>query len=278
MRQTIYTAASGAWIGGTMTVPGVSGGSMAMILGIYDRLITSVNGIFHREKRKESIIFLLKFLLGAAAGLFLFSSLITFLLDQFPMPTRYFFLGTVAGGVPLIFREAHVKRFSLSVIVYPALGIAAALSIAMLPEGLFDTGFGGGFFSILLGVLIQLAGGVVVAIALVLPGISVSQMLLVLGLYERLTGAVSALDVMTLLSFLPLMIGTVGGILLTTNLIEKAMKRFPTATYLMIFGFILGSLPELFPGIPSGWEILFCALLGFAGFFALYFVSEKETA
>lgn len=278
MRQTIYTVASGAWIGGTMTVPGVSGGSMAMILGIYDRLITSVNGIFHREKRKESMIFLLKFLLGAAAGLFLFSSLITFLLDQFPMPTRYFFLGTVAGGVPLIFREAHIKHFSLSVIVYPALGIAAALSIAMLPEGLFDTGFDGGFFSILLGVLIQLAGGVVVAIALVLPGISVSQMLLILGLYERLTGAVSALDGMTLLSFLPLMFGTVGGILLTTNLIEKAMKRFPTATYLMIFGFILGSLPELFPGIPRGWEILLCAALGCAGFFTLYFVSKRETA
>ena len=278
MNKTIYTAASGAWIGGTMTVPGVSGGSMAMILGIYDRLIASVNGIFHKEKRKESVVFLLKFLLGAAVGLFLFSSIITFLLDRFPMPTRYFFLGAVAGGAPMIFREAHVKRFSVSVVVYPVVGIAAALLIAMIPEGLFDPVPDGSFFSILLSVLIQLVGGVVVAVALVLPGISVSQMLLVLGLYERLTGAVSALDVMTLLAFLPLVSGMMGGILLTTHLIEKAMLRFPMATYLIIFGFILGSLPELFPGLPSGWELLLCAALALAGFFTLYFISKKETA
>ena len=53
--NTIYTVAAGAWIGGTMTVPGVSGGSMAMILGVYDRLIGSVNGIFQKQRRRESI-------------------------------------------------------------------------------------------------------------------------------------------------------------------------------------------------------------------------------
>ena len=68
MKDTLYTAACGAWIGGTMTVPGVSGGSMAMILGIYDRLITSVNGIFKKDKFKESLIFLLKFMIGAVIG------------------------------------------------------------------------------------------------------------------------------------------------------------------------------------------------------------------
>ena len=63
MKDTLYTSACGAWIGGTMTVPGVSGGSMAMILGIYDRLIASVNGIFKKDKFKESLIFLLKFMI-----------------------------------------------------------------------------------------------------------------------------------------------------------------------------------------------------------------------
>ena len=61
IKDTVYTTACGAWIGGTMTVPGVSGGSMAMILGIYDRLIASVNGIFQKGKFKESVFFLLKF-------------------------------------------------------------------------------------------------------------------------------------------------------------------------------------------------------------------------
>ena len=277
IKDTIYTSACGAWIGGTMTVPGVSGGSMAMILGIYDRLIASVNGIFNREKRKASIFFLIKFMLGAVVGLFLVSSLITGALTRFPEPTRYFFLGAVAGGAPMIFRSAKIQKFSIPVVLYPIIGIAAALLISLIPEGLLEMRYDS-FFAVLLSIFIQLLGGIVIAIALVLPGISVSQMLLVLGVYETLTGAVKALDIMTLFSFVPLVIGTLGGIFLTTGLLERLMRRHPTASYLIVFGFILGSLPELFPGLPTGWNWLPCILLSALGFVAILFVSKREAA
>ena len=277
IKDTIYTSACGAWIGGTMTVPGVSGGSMAMILGIYDRLIASVNGIFNREKRKESIFFLIKFMLGAVVGLFLVSSLITGALTRFPEPTRYFFLGAVAGGAPMIFRSAKIQKFSIPVVLYPIIGIAAALLIALIPEGLLEMRYDS-FLAVILSIVIQLLGGIVIAIALVLPGISVSQMLLVLGVYENLTGAVKALDILTLLSFAPLVLGTLGGIFLTTGLLEKLMRRHPTASYLIVFGFILGSLPELFPGFPTGWNWISCILLAVLGFVAILFVSKREAA
>lgn len=277
MKDTVYTAACGAWIGGTMTVPGVSGGSMAMILGIYDRLIASINGIFQKGKFKESVLFLLKFILGAGLGLFLFAKLITLSLTHFPMATSYFFLGCVAGGAPMIFRSAKIKKVGVPVFIYPVLGIAAALLITLIPGGLLEIN-GTGALAVIGGIFIQLIGGIVVAVALVLPGISVSQMLLVLGVYGKLTAAVDALDVMTLLSFAPLVIGTLGGILLTTNLIEKAMKRKPTATYLIVFGFILGSLPELFPGLPTGWDWLICPILAMIGFLAVLLISKKENA
>ena len=277
IRDTIYTTACGAWIGGTMTVPGVSGGSMAMILGIYDRLIASINGIFQKGKFKESVLFLIKFALGAGVGLFLFSKLITAALTYFPMATGYFFLGAVAGGAPMIFRSAKIKKVGVPVFVYPIIGIVAALLITLIPEGLLEIN-GTGVVAIIGGLFIQLLGGIVIAVALVLPGISVSQMLLVLGVYEKLTAAVDALDIMTLLSFAPLVIGTAGGILLTTNLIEKAMTKHPTATYLIVFGFILGSLPELFPGIPAGWNLLICPILVVLGFFAVLMISKKENA
>ncbi|MBR6744902.1 MAG: DUF368 domain-containing protein [Clostridia bacterium] len=275
-KDTLYTSACGAWIGGTMTVPGVSGGSMAMILGIYDRLIASVNGIFQKGKFKESLLFLIKFLLGAVLGLFLFSKLITLALTHASIPTRYFFLGAVAGGAPMIFRAAKIKRVGFPVFVYPIVGIVSALLISLIPEGVFEIN-GSGALAVIAGIVIQLLGGIVIAVALVLPGISVSQMLLVLGVYEKLTAAIDALDIMALISFAPLAIGTVGGILLTTNLIERAMKKYPTATYLIVFGFILGSLPELFPAqMLSGWNWVLAPLFALIGFFAILALSKKE--
>ena len=191
------------------------------------------------------------------------------------MATGYFFLGCVAGGAPMIFRSAKIKKVGIPVFIYPVLGIVAALLITLIPEGLLEIN-GTGTLAIIGGIFIQLIGGIVVAVALVLPGISVSQMLLVLGVYEKITAAVDALDILTLFSFMPLVIGTVGGILLTTNLIEKAMKKQPTATYLIVFGFILGSLPELFPGLPTGWNLLVCPVLAALGFFAVFMISKKE--
>lgn len=276
-KNTLYTVLGGVWVGGTMSVPGVSGGSQAMILGLYDTLISSVNGIFDKERRKESMLFLCKFLPGAAIGIFFVARLITFLLANAvcAIPTKYFFLGAIAGGAPLIFRSAGIKRFSFSAVFYPVLGLATAWAITLIPKGLFDIN-GDGWLSILTGILIQLVGGIVIAVALVLPGISVSQMLLVLGIYEELAAAISTTDILAILSFLPLLIGTLGGILLTTNILEKAMKRYPVATYLLIFGFILGSLPELFPGFPSGWSMPISLCAAAVGFLLVFFASRKE--
>lgn len=273
----IYTIGCGAWIGGTMTVPGVSGGSMAMILGIYDRLIGSVNGVFKKDKRKESLIFLAFFMVGAVAGLVLFSKLISEALEHFPLPTSFFFLGAVAGAIPMIFRAAEIKKFKPSVIYLPLIGAIVALSIAMIPEGLLeirnDT-----VFDLLMSILIQLVGGVFIAIAIVLPGVSFSQVLLVLGLHEPITSALGNLDIGALMGFIPLAVGTAAGIFLVTHFIEIALSKHPRESYLIIFGFILGSLPDLFPGLPTGWNIPFCFFTAVAGFLAIFFLSQREKA
>ena len=255
----IYTIGCGAWIGGTMTVPGVSGGSMAMILGIYDRLIGSVNGVFKKDKRKESLIFLAFFMVGAVAGLVLFSKLISEALEHFPLPTSFFFLGAVAGAIPMIFRAAEIKKFKPSVIYLPLIGAIVALSILM-------------------SILIQLVGGVFIAIAIVLPGVSFSQVLLVLGLHEPITSALGNLDIGALMGFIPLAVGTAAGIFLVTHFIEIALSKHPKESYLIIFGFILGSLPDLFPGLPTGWNIPFCFFTAVAGFLAIFFLSQREKA
>ena len=110
------------------------------------------------------IVFLTFFMIGAVAGLVLFSKLISLALEYFPLPTSFFFLGAVAGAIPMIFRAADIKKFAPSVIYLPLIGAVVALSIAMIPEGLLelrnDT-----IFDLLMSILIQLVGGVFIAAA-----------------------------------------------------------------------------------------------------------------
>ncbi len=268
-RDGWITLLKGMWIGGTMTVPGVSGGSMAMITGIYDRLITSVSSFFRRPK--ECTIFLLQFLAGAAVGMVLFARLIsTLFTTAADIPVRFFFLGAVAGGVPMIYKESGLKRLDYKVVLYPVIGILLVAGLSLLPAGLFGPQDGGG----IAGALMQIVGGVIIAIGLVLPGISVSQMLYMLGIYEGIMNNISCLNVVPLI---PLGIGVVGGIFLTTRVLENLMKRHPQSTYLIILGFMFGSLPELFPGIPGGITLVFSIISALLGFFAIYFMSLKES-
>lgn len=266
-KDCLATVLKGLWIGGTMTVPGVSGGSMAMITGIYDRLIFAVSSFFKRPR--ENALFLAQFVAGSAVGMLLFARAISALFEtQANIPLRFFFLGAVAGGVPMIFQAAGVRRPDIRSFLCVAAGVGLVLSLSFLPAGLFQPGSGG-----VSGVLLQLAGGVIIAVGLVLPGISVSHMLYMLGIYERMMEQIGNMDILPLI---PLGVGTVGGIFLTTRILEGLMKRYPQVTYLIILGFMFGSLPELFPGIPGGTLLICSALSALLGFCCLYAMSRRE--
>lgn len=259
--ETVKILLKGVWVGGTMTVPGVSGGTMAMVLGIYDRLISSVSRVF--KEPKKSIPFLLWFALGGAAGILLFSRSISLLLDsQWAVPARFFFLGAVGGGIPLIFREAGIRTFGMEEAIFAGTGILSALLIGLIPEGLFTPGGGG-----ICDALIQAAGGVIIAVALVLPGISASQMLYMLGIYESTLAAVGNLDIGSLI---PLAAGGLLGTFVSARVLEGLLEKHTRPTFLIILGFMLASLPELFPGLPEGIDMVYSLAAAAAGFLFLY--------
>ena len=265
--KAAVTALKGIWVGATMLVPGVSGGSMAMILGIYDRLVAAVSTFL--DKRKADLVFLCVFCTGAAAGMLLFAKPILGLLERYTLPVTYFFLGAVAGGIPLILKKSTVKKPDFWTFLYPAAGVILVLVLAQLPAGSLTAEAGSG----LLRILLLAAAGAVAAVALVLPGISVSYLLLVLGLYQETMKAIGKLDLAFLL---PLAIGLIGGILLFTKVLEKAMERYPKMTYLMILGFMLGSLGELYPGLPKGENLLPSIILFGAGFAVIRLIDREN--
>ena len=261
------TLIKGFVIGATMTVPGVSGGSMAMVLGIFDRLLKHISEI--TKYPKESLTFLLWFVAGAGSGAFLLSGTISWLLTtKAEAILRFFFLGAVAGGIPMILKSASVSRIRGRQIICILTGILTALLIALIPEGLFAPGTENTHLNL----LFQLAGGFIIAVALVLPGISASQMLYMLGIYESTLKAVSRLEVLALL---PLAVGGIIGTYLTARILEQLIKKHREATFLMILGFMLASLPELLPDHLIQQNLLLCGIALAAGFGSIYFLSAK---
>ena len=233
--NNFLTALKGLIIGGTMLVPGVSGGSMAMILGIYDRLISSVSSFM--KNKKENLIFLVVFSMGGILGVLLFANPLLQLIERYPMPMLYFFIGAVAGGIPLIVRQAGAKRLTWRIAGYVVLGLIAVSALGLLPQDLFNAENSSGT----VGFLLLLIAGFVTAAALVLPGISVSYLLL-----------------------------------LITRALERAMAAHPHPSYFIILGFLLGSVAEIFPGIPQGLSLPVCIITFAAGFSAIFFLSRME--
>jgi putative membrane protein len=256
----------GLVVGSSMLLPGVSGGTMAIILGIYDRLIKSLSNIFKDFKR--SVIYLILFAAGAGLGFLLFARLISAALeiDFLADPLHYLFLGAVVGTIPLIFVcatrnvQQGKKEFGILDAVMILIGFLLLLPVRFIPENLFVMDSSLGFNDLLL----LFAAGLVLSVALVLPGISVSFTMYVFGIYESTLNALKNLDVVFLL---PLALGLVIGTFATAALLDKALTRFTRQSYLIIGGFVLASVTELFPGIPSdGLQIAICIATTIAGF------------
>ena len=130
-KQHLIVAAKGAVVGGTMLVPGVSGGTMCIILGVYDRLIHAVSTFFQSKRANFWLLFC--FCLGAGAGIFLLSKPLLQLMELFPKPASFFFMGAVAGSVPMTFQKARVTSFHWRVPVYVVVGMIIVWVLAKLP-------------------------------------------------------------------------------------------------------------------------------------------------
>lgn len=247
MKSNLMIMLKGFIIGSSMSVPGVSGGTMAILLGIYDRLISTISNFF--KDIKKNILFLMKFGIGGVVGIGSLAFVIQMLLEKFPVPVSFLFLGAVIGGIPALYKKTNMTSIKVSAILYFILGLVCVIGIGAIPFGNIDIGSGSG----LLYYLMLFATGICIAMALVLPGISTSHMLIVLGMYDDLLAAITKFDV--------IYIGVLGvttlvGIFIITRPLEWLMKQYSYQTYCIIIGFVLGSTSEIFsdiifPSIPE---------------------------
>lgn len=245
-------------------IPGVSGGTIAIILGIYDKLIHAVNNIVKDFKNQYRI--LLEVGLGAIVGIFLFSNIVKGLITDYPIAVGYLFIGVIIGGAPLMYKKASIGGIQPKSWIYFVVGL---ISVLLMTGEFNDTSVTIVSLTFLRFIWLFL-GGVVIAVALILPGISGSFMLLVLGLYNTVITAVTDFNIAILI---PIALGGIIGALISAKGIETLLNKYPEQTYMLIFGFVLGSVYGIFPGFEVGLEALIGVVLAIAGFIGIYKVS-----
>ena len=237
----------GCVMGIANVIPGVSGGTMAVSMGIYDRLITALTHLF--KEFKKSFITVLPIGIGMVIGILGLSRLIEWMFGIIPVQTNLFFIGLILGGLPMMIKEVKGKKVNAGCVVGFILFFLLVVGLALL-DGIKGTDADSSF-----SVLTELklfCVGVVAAATMVIPGVSGSMMLMLMGYYEPVISAInSTVDALRsmdmdglmagILVLAPLGIGVVVGIFVIAKIIEWLFKKFATVVYWCIIGLIAAS-------------------------------------
>lgn len=240
------------------SVPGVSGGTIAFLLGFYDKFIGSLNALISgtKEERIDGIKFLIKIGIGWVVGFCMAILFITSVFDSHIYEISSLFIGFILFALPIIIMEEKdtIKGRYLSMI-YVVFGALLVCGITYLSGSTMNDGINlaAGKFSVVTGVLLFLSGVVAIS-AMVLPGISGSTVLMIFGLYIPITNAVK--DVLHLeLEYVPALflfgIGVISGALLVVKFIRKALESFRPQTIYFILGMMLGSVYSIINGATT---------------------------
>lgn len=238
-------------------IPGVSSGTMALLLGIYDRFLGAISRLLSKDFKK-AVIYLLPLVIGMGIAIVTMSSLMNYLLENHTVPTHFFFLGMVLGVVPMMLKLSNVKSEFTSIhyiLVLLAIALVYFLSVVQDPSGGANTEIS---FSQLVFLYFV---GILGSSSMLLPGISGSLVMLILGAYPTI---IYSLNEFTSLNFsvTPLLIaaglGILTGVLGASKLISYMLRKYTYLMYAAITGLLLGSVFPIFPGFPesvSGWLI-----------------------
>ncbi len=270
----------GMVIGLANIIPGVSGGTMMVSMGIYDTIIGCINSLFKDFKR--CIKTLWPYLVGMVVGILGLAKLITYLLANFPLQTNLAFIGLIFGSLPVILSKIRGKKKGAAGAVAFVLAFLLVVGLQILGEGngsdvTLTFSFGQ--------MIILFIMGMIASATMVIPGVSGSMMLMLLGYYNPIVGTVSRM-VDALLAFnmgeilsccgilIPFGLGVVVGIFAIAKLIEVLLNRFPGVTYCGILGLVAASpvailMAMSFTGVTAAAVIT--GILTFAvGFGAAY--------
>ena len=271
----------GVVVGIANIIPGVSGGTMMVAMGIYDKLIHSITHL--RKEFKESLKFLIPIFAGIGVALVVVARILEFCFAVFPIQTNLLFCGLIVGSLPFIFTHVRGKRITggmmLSFLAF--FGIVIVMALMGENEGdAADVSFSA------INVIKLFGVGVIAAATMVVPGVSGSMMLMILGYYNTILAcindtvrALTEFDIPavaeSMVVLVPFGIGVVVGIFLIAKIIEFIFQRAETYAYWAIIGLILASpIAILWKTDCNGFTVN-ALLTGIAAFVAGWLVAGR---
>ncbi|HDD7378125.1 TPA: DUF368 domain-containing protein [Staphylococcus aureus] len=245
-------------------VPGVSGGTIALLLGIYNQFISSISGIFSR-RFWPSFTFLIPIIIGMLLAMGSLSNLFNYLLSQHHIPTMFFFGGLIIGIVPYLLKISNYKTsFTNKHYMMVIAGIAILIVITLMNNG---DKHAGETLTLSTSLIIKyFIAGMCASSAMLLPGISGSFMLLVFGVYGTVMLAISEVVKLNFAG-LPILLavgfGVLAGFIISSKIIQYFLTHHKLMTFALIIGFVVGSLFAVFPGLPTNIVMWFVSLVVF---------------
>ncbi len=237
----------GMVIGVANIIPGVSGGTMAVSMGIYDKLIHCLTHLF--KELKENLKFLIPIFIGAGIALVGLTFIIEPAFEYFPLQTSCLFIGLIVGGLPSICQKVKGKGMKMSYVIPFVIFFALVVGMALMGAEEGKTAD----LSLSVWSVVKLFGvGVIAAATMIIPGVSGSMMLLVLGYYNPIISTIKdfitalvSFDVQGILQgcgvLVPAGLGMVFGVFAIAKVIEILFAKFPTQSYWAIIGLIVAS-------------------------------------
>jgi len=245
----------GIFIGSGFILPGISGGVLAAVFGLYERMINFLAAV--RTDFKENFLYFLPVGLGGIFGIFIFSVALSFFLELAEVPLMWFFIGCIGGTVPQLWKQAgkfgRRKLHIFTLIASAVLAFALLVGIERAAAGVFAPSFGSWVF----------AGGLIGLVAIV-PGLSAANLLIFFEMYEPMTAGIAALDLWVIL---PLAIGAIAAVLVFAKLMALLLKRAYGSMFHAIIGFVVASTVLIIPREFNYFSVggLICAAALIAG-------------
>jgi putative membrane protein len=246
--KNILLVIKGFIMGIANIIPGVSGGTLALTLGIYEDFIGAISHFFRNIKKHVS--FLLPIFVGILLSVITMSNVISTCFDQYPIPTTLFFMGLVIGGIPMLLKRVKNTKEKKQVSSYViALITFSIVMIMAFSEQIFGSGLGNVSFSnmAVFDYVILFFVGLIAAATMVIPGVSGSLVLMLLGYYLPIIGVLKELTKFenlgpNLLVAFVFGVGVLVGIVAISKVIEYLLEKFEAKTFFGVIGFILASI------------------------------------